>query len=159
MKSCSFAGHREVYASGVDEKIQVAIEDIIKTDDSFVFYTGGMGEFDRKCASAVRNAKARHPELNIKLVLVEPYMKNSLNENKEYYEKSFDDIVIPMELAGVHYKEAITQPNRWMIDRSDYLIAFVYRDFGGAYSALRYAQKKDGLVIINLSEKESLTDG
>ena len=81
-------------------------------------------------------------------------MKNELNDNKEYYEASFDDVVIPMELAEVHYKSAITQRNRWMIDRSDYLIAFVYRNFGGAYETMKYAKKKEGIVIINLAEKE-----
>jgi hypothetical protein len=41
-----------------------------------------------------------------------------------------------------------------MIDWSDYLIAFVYRDFGGAYETLKYARKIGGIVIINIAKKE-----
>lgn len=62
----------------------------------------------------------------------------------------YDEVIVPMELAGVHYKSAITKRNRWMVDASQVLIAFVYRDHGGAYSTLRYAQKKN-LQVINLA--------
>lgn len=154
MKTCTFAGHREVFASGTEIEIEGAIDWLLAKDDTFVFLTGGMGEFDGKCSAAVRKAKRNYPGKDIKLMLVEPYMKNELNDNKEYYEASFDDVVIPMDLAEVHYKSAITQRNKWMIDRSDYLIAFVYRNFGGAYETLKYAKKKEGIVIINLAEKE-----
>jgi uncharacterized phage-like protein YoqJ len=154
MKTCAFAGPREAFASGSEIEIDRAIDSLLAEDDAFVFLTGGMGDFDGKCSAAVRKAKRRYPDKDIKLTLVEPYMKNEINENKEYYEASFDEVVISMELADAHYKSAITQRNRWMIDRSDYLIAFVYRNFGGAYETLKYAKKKEGIVIINLAEKE-----
>ena len=113
-----------------------------------------MGEFDSKCSAAVRKAKRTHPEKDIKLFLVEPYMKTEINEGKDYYEVFFDDVLVPIELAEVHYKKAITQRNKWMIDQSDYLIAFVHRDFGGAYETMKYARRKDSIVIINIAEKE-----
>lgn len=118
------------------------------------FYTGGMGEFDSKCSAAVRKEKRAHPEKDIKLFLVEPYMKTEINESKDYYGASFDDVLVPIELAEVHYKKAITQRNKWMIDRSDYLIAFVHRNFGGAYETMKYARRKGSIVIINIAEKE-----
>ena len=149
MTTCTFAGHREVFAN-LDKKLGQAIADILLTDTAFVFYTGGMGEFDARCAAAVRTAKRRNPQLDIQLCLVLPYMMQKLNEDKEYYEKAFDQIIVPFELAEVHYKAAITKRNRWMVDASDYLIAFVYRDFGGAYTTLRYAQRS-GKKIIQLA--------
>ena len=76
-----------------------------------------------------------------------PYFSQELNEHQGYYKSSFDDVVIPVELAGVHYKSAITKRNRWMVDESDYLIAYVYPDFGGAYTTLRYAEKKKRQII------------
>lgn len=151
MITCTFAGHREVYAAYLDEKLEQAIEELLKQDREFIFYTGGMGGFDAKCASAVRAAKRRHPDLDIRLHLILPYMMQKLNENKDYYEKAFDSIIIPFELTGAHYKSAITKRNRWMIDASDYLIAFVYRDFGGAYTTLKYA-RRCGKKIIQLAD-------
>ena len=151
MTVCTFAGHREVYQANISEMLDEAISKIINTDDNFRFLVGGMGEFDGICSSAVRRAKRKYPNKEIRLELVLPYLTHELNENKLYYETSFDDVVIPIELAGVHYKSAITKRNRWMVEQSDWLIAFIYRDFGGAYTTLRYAEKK-GLQIINLAK-------
>lgn len=110
-----------------------------------------MGDFDKMCSSAVRRAKRKYPDKEIKLVLVLPYLTQELNENRAFYETSYDDIIVPIELADVHYKSAITKRNRWMVDQSKYLIAFVYKDFGGAYTTLRYAEKKS-LQIFNLAK-------
>ena len=149
MICCTFAGHRHIPAprSSVDE----VIETILQTDRAFTFYSGGMGEFDAQCEAAVRGAKRRHPELAIQLVLVLPYMSNRLNTYKTYYEEMYDGIVIPEELLGVHPKAAITMRNRWMVDASDYVIACVRRDFGGAYETVKYARQA-GRVILDITE-------
>ena len=152
MTVCTFAGHREVYQANIADKLDEAISRIIKNDDCFRFLVGGMGDFDGMCSSAVRRAKRNYPKKQISLELILPYLTQELNENKSYYEISYDDVVVPIELAGVHYKSAITKRNRWMVDKSDWMIAFVYRDFGGAYTSLRYAEKK-GLQIINLAKE------
>lgn len=152
MTVCTFAGHREVYQANIAEKLDEAISIIVETDDCFRFLVGGMGNFDGMCASSIRRAKRRYPNKQISLELVLPYLTQELNENKQFYETSYDDVIVPIELAGVHYKSAITKRNRWMIEKSDWLVAFVYREFGGAYTTLRYAEKK-GLQIVNLANQ------
>lgn len=151
MISCTFAGHREIYGRNIESSIELAIESILKKDNSFVFYSGDMGEFDKMCSAAVRTAKRRHPELDIKLMVVLPYMMAKVNTDKDFYKNLYDDIIIPMELSDAHYKSAITKRNRWIIDRSDCLIAYVYRDFGGAYTTLKYANRMNK-EIINLAD-------
>lgn len=151
MTVCTFAGHREVYQANISDKLDEAISKIVDSNDSFRFLVGGMDDFDRMCSSADHRAKRKYPDKQISLELVLPYLTKELNENKNYYESSYDDVIIPIELAGTHYKSAITKRNRWVVDKSDWLIAFVYRDFGGAYTTLRYAEKK-GLQIINLAK-------
>lgn len=151
MTTCTFAGHREVYQANVSEALDKAISEVLNNgDESFTFLVGGMGDFDGLCASAVRAAKRQHPDKQITLTLVDPYMKQELNISKDYYEQMYDDIIVPIELAGVHYKSAISRRNRWMVESSQVLIAFVYRDHGGAYTTLRYAQKLN-LQIINIA--------
>ena len=152
MTVCVFAGHREVYQSGIDAKVKEAIDRLLQTDHDFIFYTGGMGQFDDMCSSAVRSAKHRYPDLNISLALVLPYMSNRLNTDKAYYESLYDDIIVPTELANVHYKAAITKRNRWMVDRADHVIAYVYREFGGAMETVKYARKQ-GKQIVNLADQ------
>ena len=74
MISCTFAGHREIFCNDIEKQIEKVIENILMKDSKFIFYSGDMGEFDKKCSSAVRRAKLKHPELDIKLILVLPYM-------------------------------------------------------------------------------------
>ena len=54
---------------------------------------------------------------------------------------------------GVHYKAAIKKRNRWMVDQADKILAYVYRDFGGAFDTIKYALRT-GKPVLNLAEKE-----
>lgn len=152
MTVCTFAGHREVYSSAIESDIESALSEIMQTDNAFVFYSGGMGDFDKKCESAVRGMKRKYPGLSIRLVLVIPYMTHQLNRDKEYYESRYDDIVIPSELIGIHYKAAIKKRNRWMVDQADKILAYIYRDFGGAFDTVKYAFRI-GKPVLNLAPK------
>ena len=110
-----------------------------------VFYTGAMGEFDSIFSAAVRREKKVYP--NIKLICVKPYMTKDINRDKGYYTTLYDDVIIPDELAGIHYKAAIKARNRWIIDHSDTLIVYSIRDHGGAYEAKRYAERMSKYII------------
>ncbi len=155
MITCTFAGHREVFQSNIPKRLDEALSKIITTDENeYCFLVGGMGEFDGMCSSAVRRAKKKYASCRISLELVLPYFSQELNTNKEYYEQSYDNVLIPSELAGVHYKSVITKLNHWMVDESEYVICYVYRNFGGAYTTMKYAKKKEKRVI-NLAETNS----
>ena len=150
---CTFAGHREVFLSSVKQNIDNALSEMIQAEDDYVFYSGGMGDFDIMCEAAVWRLKKKYPDLNIHLNLVLPYMTNQINRDKEYLESRFDDIIIPMDLMGVHYKAAIKKRNRWMVDQADKVLAYVYRDFGGAFDTVKYALRT-GKPVLNLAGKE-----
>lgn len=156
MLTCTFAGHAEVYAADIDEKFNNIIEHLLANEDDATFYVGGRGEFDSLAAAAVRAAKARYRDKKIQLYLVEPYMSKQINHDKEFYSQMYDGIIVPQELMGVHPKAAITKRNRVMVDWANVLIAFVYRDFGGAYETLKYARQKGDIRIINLAEEAAL---
>lgn len=147
MTTCTFSGHREVYQSAIEEKLNAEIEKLLQSDNEFLFLTGGMGKFDAMAAGAVRAAKRRHPEKSIILALVLPYMGARLNTDKEYYRFNFDQIIIPKELDTVYYKAAIQLRNRWMVDRADIVISYICRDFGGALATVRYAHKQSKPVV------------
>ena len=54
-------------------------------------------------------------------------------------------------LEKVPLKFAINKRNEWMIDQSDFVIAYVEHSFGGAYQSLKYAYRK-GKRIVNLAK-------
>lgn len=139
MTCCGF-GHRDVFQN-IDKELCEAVQSAVSIGCD-VFYTGAMGDFDRCFSSAVRKQKKK-----AKLVCVKPYMSNELNTNKQYYNDMYDDIIIPDELAFEHYKSAITKRNRWMIDNSDIVIVYVIKNYGGAYDAMRYAERQNKTVV------------
>lgn len=141
---CSGFGHRDVF-DNIGSKINAAVIDAAEQGCD-VFYTGAMGDFDSLFSSAVRKAKATYS--NIKLICVKPYMTADINENKEYYECSYDDVIVPDELAGIHFKAAIKARNRWIVDQSDIVIGYSIRDYGGASTAIEYAKKLNKFVIL-----------
>ena len=136
-KVCSFCGHRDC-DNGFREQIKAKIKDIIENDGVTVFYSGGMGEFDRLCESVVREIKRGNKY--IKLYLIKPYFTHKLNTEKKFYSNSYDDIIIP-DFGNVHYKRAITERNKWIAEQSDIILCYVMRANGGAYKTLQYALK------------------
>ncbi len=158
MLSCTFIGHRQVLQGDVEKRLLAKLEELMEMDEAFEFYMGRNGEFDDICRRAGGRIKERHPEKRIIRVLVEPYMKQSLNADKILVNRSYDEIIVPEELIDVHYKRAITARNFWMIDMCQYLIAYVHRDFGGAWTAMQYAKER-GLTICNLAEELPLIAG
>ena len=146
MISCAFIGHRTVLSSTASQ-LEEALDKLIQGNDSVCCYVGDTGEFDTLCAATIHSFKKKYPSKTIQLVLVLPYMQKKINANKIYYETYFDEILIPAELVGIHYKRAISMRNQWMIDHADCLIAMIWRDFGGAYQAVEYAKKRKKHII------------
>ena len=74
-------------------------------------------------------------------------------KDDESYEKFYDEICYPIS-SRTHPKAAITMRNKWMIEHSDLLIAFVEEGRkGGALTTLEYAVKQN-VEIINLALQE-----
>ena len=145
---CSFFGHRDVFCDLSDE-LKSSIETAITEYSITTFYVGDRGNFDRQASGCVLAMKKKYP--HIRLVLILPYFTNKLNEYKEIYESQYDDIIIPSILDGVHPKGAITKRNRWMVDESELIIAYITRDYGGAYNTVKYASRSNKRII-NISK-------
>ena len=164
MICCGF-GHR-VLLMDVEKPLREVLERLVEERGVRVFYTGGMGEFDELFARTVRSMKRECPSL--RLVLVMPYLTRELSTGKQrygaayggqiaratydgpghgWYEALYDEILIPAEMDGIHPKAAIGLRNRWMVERSDVVIAALQRDFGGAAEAVRYAEKRGKWVV------------
>ena len=143
MTCCGF-GHRTLLMD-VEKPLREVLDRLVKEHGVTVFYTGGMGEFDALFARTVRALKRDHPSL--RLVLVMPYLTRHLNANKGYYETLYDEILIPAELDDVHPKKAIGLRNRWMVNHSDFVVAALHRNTGGAAEAIRFAQAIERTIV------------
>ena len=150
MKSCFFIGHREApeeLASILGESIERhIIENGVRE-----FVVGNYGAFDRMAARQLSAAKERHPEINI--MLLTPYHPS---ERKINLPKGFEVSFYPPGMERVPKRLAIVRANKYMIEHSDYLIAYVWHPASNARDLLEYAQRLESQGRIqteNLAEK------
>ncbi len=142
MDGAVFIGHNDCYGISA-EKLE---KEIIKcvNEGVTVFFNGGQGGFDRLSAGIIYKLKKIYP--NIKNVLVIPYLNFRIFDRE-----IFDEIIYPEGFERLHFKSAIIEKNKYMVDNSKYAICFVSHSWGGAYKTYEYALIK-GLDIRNLSQ-------
>lgn len=134
----TFCGHGDYnYNDSVRECLRNTIEMLIKTGaDRFLL--GGYGTFDLIAAYTLKDLKKTYP--HIYSVYVTPYI------NHEYDKDLYDfSEYPPIERFPKRY--AILERNKWMIDKSDILVAYVDHNWGGAAKMLDYAKRKNVLII------------
>ncbi len=140
-------GHRDFYAyRNLEKDLPLILEGLFKEKEYINIFVGRDGEFDIFASSVVKRAQKIFEKEKLSLTLVLPYVKKDIDLFAKYY----DDIIIPESIGRSHPKSAITKRNKWMIEKSDLLICYVEKNFGGAYNALKYAEKL-GKKTINLS--------
>ena len=141
----SFIGHREVENFYfVEEQVENNVKELIDKKEYVEFYVGRNGEFDIMVASVIKRVQRDYGKANNSLILVVPYPIANMDDMEKYY----DEVIYPSELYNVHYKSAITKRNEWLIDNSEMLVAYVVREFGGAYECLKKAQQKDKAITL-----------
>ena len=144
----TFCGHaRFIPAEEYERKIFDFLEKKVG-DRSADMYLGGYGEFDNFAYNCCRKYKNKHP--NITLVFVTPYLLDTYLHNYfEQHDKAYDFILYP-EIESKLKKYAIVYRNQYMIEKADFIIAYVSHACGGAYEAYKYA-KKEGKEVFNLA--------
>lgn len=151
----SLFGHRTVedYLT-IESKLYELLRIVTKQRSGEIeFLVGRNGEFDQLAASVIRRLKKETGNENIFLNLVLPYETAELKNNTESFESYYDSIEICQ--AAQNFKFAIVARNREMIDRADLVVVYVKHDSGGAYQALKYAEKSEKTVInLNHSQNE-----
>ena len=149
MCTCFFIGHRcapkEVYPA-LAEEVERQIVEHGATD----FVVGHYGRFDEMAAQAVREAKARHQEVTLTLLL--PY--HPFDDPRSAPE-GYDGTFYPPGMERVPRRLAILRANRYMVDHCGCLIAWACYP-GSARDLLDYARRRAGkglLRVENLAEK------
>ena len=145
MKSCTFFGHRDCSAE-VLPALRTAVERAILADGIDTFYVGREGTFDAMAAKVLLEMAKKYPHVRFFVVLA--YLPLTPLENGELQKRS-------ILAGGVEYSPrrfAVCRRNEWMLERSDTVIAYVTRSFGGAAAFLQKARQK-GKYIVNLGEQ------
>lgn len=138
MAACTFFGHRDCPDSVKLELLSV-IENLITEKNVRTFYMGNHGNFDHLVISILKELKIRYHDINYYVILA--YLPGKDYDLQEYV------TIYPEGIEIVPKRFAIDFRNRWMVNRSDYVISYVNRNFGGAAKAKNYAEKKRKVII------------
>ena len=145
MKSCFFIGHREA-SSEVLPVLTEAVEQHIVEYGVTEFIVGNYGGFDHMAAKAVIAAKEQH--LGITLSMLIPYHPA---ERPIELPQGFDNTFCPPGMEKVPRKLAIVRANRYMVDHSDYLIAYAWHPASNARNLVEYAKKREQRNLISVT--------
>lgn len=136
---CTFFGHKDTPQS-VKEKIKKTIMHLIDNDGIVEFYLGNNGSYDVMVNHTLIELQKIYPQIKYTIVLSYLPRKNS---------EGFDsqNTIYPDGIEHVPPRFAIDWRNRWLVDKSDVVVTYVNRDFGGAAKFKRLAVKKCKRVI------------
>ncbi len=146
MPTCFFIGHREAPETLMGELTAEVERHIIEygvTD----FVVGRYGRFDTLAAKCVKAAKKRRPEVTLTLLLpYHPYDRPTPTP------PGFDGTFYPPGMETVPKRAAIIRANRYMVEHSEYLIAYAWHPASNARELVEYAQKRQeiGLIAVTI---------
>lgn len=140
MSACTFFGHRDC-PEFIYPQLVYFIRELVLNNNVRHFYVGTQGNFDNLAYRALKELQDTFQEVIVFRVLAYKPRGNSI-----------PDSMLPEGIEAIHPKYAIPWRNRWMISRSDYVITYVTRDYGGAAKFEKEAVLQ-GRNVIRLGQK------
>ncbi len=150
LSTCFFIGHRDAPES-LCPLLAEAVERHITQYGVSEYIVGHYGHFDAMAAQAVREAKRRHPEVTLTL-LIPYYPFRWLPQLAKNYDATF----YPPGLEIVPKPFAIVRANEYAIQTSSHLICYDRGQIGKTrdYVVLARKRERKGLIHIeNLTER------
>lgn len=144
MAICFFIGHRDTPAS-ILPKLREAVKRYITEYGVTEFVIGRYGCFDSLAGQTVREAKQRHPE--IKLTLLLPYYDPT---KPLALPSGFDGSLYPDGMEHTPRRAAIVRANQYMVCHSDYLIAYDAGRIGNTRKLVEYARHREEKGLIHV---------
>ena len=132
-----------------EQKILTFLEEKVG-DNPADMYLGGYGDFDAFAYECCKKYKKTHPAIS--LVFVTPYLTLEYQRNHLNYQRTRYNSILYPEIEDKPLRFAITYRNKYMVEKADYVVAYITHSWGCAYKFYRYAMQK-GKEIFNISNK------
>ena len=135
MSTVTFFGHRDT-PKETEPALRLTLTDLIENKNATVFYVGNHGNFDVMVRRQLEDLSKTYP---IKYYVVLAYMP-SKNDNPDEHS------ILPEGIETVPKRFAINYRNKWMLGKSDIVVTYVTRNFGGAWEFKQMAEKNQKKV-------------
>ncbi len=145
---CTFFGHRLILAE-IKPLLEKEIIDLIENHNVNVFYVGNKGSFDVMVYETLQKISSTYPHIKYYVVLAYLPQKTPVYT---YY--NFSDTIYPSVLERTPPRFAISKRNKWMIEKSDFVITYVEHITGGA-AAFEELAEKQGKSVIKLAQTQA----
>ena len=145
LTTCSFTGHRILKKDFDDKKLIEVIDRVIERGYK-TFLVGMAWGFDLKVFEILLTKKNK----NIDIIACVPcenqqiYYKNYEKEKYLEYIKKADKIVY---VSKEYFDGCMQKRNRYMVDNSSNLVAYLYSNMGGTKNAVSYEEKQGKNII------------
>ena len=146
-QTVTFFGHRDT-PKETESALRLTLIDLIENKNATVFYVGNHGNFDAMVYRQLDNLSKTYP---IKYYIVLAYMPSKNADPDEHS-------ILPEGIETVPRRFAINYRNKWMLNKSDIVVTFVTRNFGGAWEFKQMADKqsKDIIELSSITEQQDL---
>ena len=146
--SCAFTGHRFLDESFSLKTLKKEIERLIKNENVNCFYCGMAMGFDLIAGETVVELKKKYP---IKLIACVPFLEQDKyfsQKDKIRYVELLEKCDERLLISEKYYKDCLLKRNRYMVNKSDFLIAYLRKDNGGTAYTVNYFKQKNPDNII-----------
>jgi len=154
-KSACFTGHRDIDPQdlpSIKEKLREIIINCV--NDGFTdFYNGGARGFDLLAAEAVLELKKTCPSLRLHIIVPCSNQTRGWREEDVIRYENVTAIADEVKcLSPVYFDGCMHVRNRYMVDNSELLIAYLKSISGGSGYTVRYAEGQ-GKSVINIFDE------
>ncbi len=143
--TCSFTGHRVLKKDFNKEKVNEVIDKLI-INGYKTFLVGMAWGFDLTVFEILESKKNK----NIDIIACVPCKNQEMYFNKKEKEKYLNYIKKADKTVYVseeYFDGCMQKRNRYMVDNSSILVAYLYSNIGGTKSTVNYAEKQNKNII------------
>jgi len=141
MRACTFFGHRDCPLA-IRPQLREAITEMIQKNHVGMFYVGNHGAFDAMARSILKEIIQEYPYVRYCVVL-----SRMPGRRAEADIKDDSDSILPDGIEAVPGRFSIIWRNKWMLSKSDCVIAYVNRSWGGAAGMLELAERQKKTIL------------
>ena len=143
--TCTFFGHRQ-FDDRFIPKLRNVIEDLILNYNVNKFYVGNHGNFDATVKKLLIDFKKIYPHITFYVVLSYlPTKTDELNIDYSY-------TITPEGFERVPRKAAIIFRNNWMLNKSDFVVAYITRFSLSSAAEFFLKAEKLNKICINIAK-------
>jgi len=146
ISSCAFTGHRDLKVNFSEENLKKTIEKVLKRGCTR-FYCGMAYGFD---LIACKNLLSFRDRYDFSIVACIPYADQAKAfslKNKKLYEEMCSACDEKIVLHDFFVKGCLYERDRYMVDRSDVIIAYLFEQESGTGYTVKYAESRGKEIL------------